>query len=116
MAALMSSMPFSGSGEYTTRAPIGNLWSRNPSPSWTRSGGVRSSTSSTNPGLGMSVQPWVERHFDRAELAGAEGVVERLAPTGERIGPADEGVQGLRRRELDRDVERSSRVASIQNL
>ena len=41
------------SAQVTTRVPSGKLSSRNPRPSWTIIGGVRSSTSSTNPGLLM---------------------------------------------------------------
>ncbi len=53
IAPFTSLMPGSESGGYTTRDPSGNRCSRNPSPWCTSSGGVRSSTSNTNPGLGI---------------------------------------------------------------
>src|SRR5258705_13245423 len=106
-------MPGSGSGGYTTRVPSGKVWRRKPSPSCTSRGGVRSSTSRTNPGLGMSVgSPLIllgrERHLERAERAGAERVVQRPAPAGERTGGAPEVLEqrGLRRK-LHRGVERA---------
>src|SRR4051812_50197687 len=72
---------------------------RYPSPSWTSSGGVRSSTSSTNPGRGMCVGlllsvSWSvlgsERDLERAERAGRHRVIDRVAPPGERVRRADE--------------------------
>src|SRR4051794_3991893 len=72
---------------------------RYPSPSWTSSGGVRSSTSSTNPGRGMCVCLLLsvlgsvlgsERDLERAERAGRHRVIDRVAPPGERVRRADE--------------------------
>ena len=37
-----------------------------------------------------SVESWVERHLQRAEPAGSEGVIEGVAPAPERVDGADE--------------------------
>src|SRR4051812_50087766 len=72
---------------------------RYPSPSWTSSGGVRSSPSSTNAGRGMCVCLLLsvlgsvlgsERDLERAERAGRHRVIDRVAPPGERVRRADE--------------------------
>src|ERR671927_315322 len=94
-----------------TRVPSGNFCSLNRSPEWTNSGGVRSSTSNTNPGLvtcaPLLVLSWIERHLERSHAAGAHRVVDRLAPASERVGRADHAVERrTRRRDVDRDLER----------
>src|SRR5439155_13198500 len=64
------------------------------------SGGVRSSTSRTNPGRGIWVRSplvslglWRERHLERAELPRRHRVVDRIAPPIQRVGGPDESVQ-----------------------
>src|SRR5881409_2753043 len=97
-----------------TFVPSGNFCIRYPSPSCTIKGGVRSSTSRTNPGLGMgSLSPRSgsvlrrERHLERAGLACGHGVVDGVAPAVEGIGRADELIEKRKVRSgLDREVER----------
>src|SRR5712691_9686314 len=91
-----------------TWLPRGNFWSLNPSPSWTSSGGVLSSTSRTNPGLliGCSLSPRIERNFHGSQAAGREGVVEGLAPPGQGVLGPDHPVERRLARQVDGQIER----------
>src|SRR5438105_2603026 len=89
-----------------TRDPSGKRCSRKPSPSWTRSGGVRSSTSNTRPGLVISSSPWVEGHLDGAETAGGERVIERLSPSGQRVDRTDQPFERGLASEVNGEIER----------
>src|SRR5205809_1380762 len=97
-----------------TLVPRGNFCIRYPLPSWTIKGGVRSSTSRTNPGLGMgSLSPCsgsvlrCERDLEGAELACGHGMVDGVAPPVEEIGGADELAEKRKVRSgLDREIER----------
>ena len=78
----------------STRVPMGNDSSRKPSPAWTTSGGVRSSTSSTRPGRRMSSMLSSPRDRDKCDAgcadAGVQRVIDRLAPVTERVDGANQ--------------------------
>src|SRR5690242_8154550 len=77
--------------------PSGSRSSRKPSPWCMSSGGVRSSTSSTKPGLltlNLPLTRRIEGDFDGAETPGVGRVCKSLPPAGERVGRADVPVEG----------------------
>src|SRR5690606_3090143 len=88
-----------------TRLPSGSRSRRNPSPWCTSSGGVRSSTVRTKPGLLMGVSSSVlarsERDLDAAELAGVDGMCHGFAPPAQWVGRLDPPVDRRRAGELD---------------
>src|SRR5262245_40012339 len=52
-----------------------------------------------------SVEPRVERHLQRSELAGAERVIDRLAPASERVGRAHDPLDRVLAGDLRGQVE-----------
>src|SRR3954470_2038168 len=82
-----------------------------------RSGGVRSSTSRTNPGLGIvgSVLSGVEGDSERSEPSGGERVVERLAPAAEGVGHADDAVDRRLGCDVGREIERAALQVAVWN-
>src|SRR3954471_20653645 len=92
----------------------GSFSMRKPSPAWKRVGGVDRSTSSTNPGRGISgscssvaflLVAQVEGHLDRAAGAGGGGVFDGLGEAGERVGGADQPTEVSSFHQLEGQVE-----------